>query len=155
VLRSLVDALQNEGKPEGLSPTAEKVWASMSATALLLEQLRQDTNKKTAAAASGTAPPLGTIKYPRAPDAKLREVVVKLAELLEVANARVVRAIDDEARMKEASKRLEVKVAQIVSKAASKTSTNSSAEHIDCLRQLVSEQSFTSLTPLFTIFSFF
>jgi hypothetical protein len=129
VLQSLVDALQSFGRPDGLSPTAEKVWASTAAAALLLDALRTTSDAK----------PPG--KYlPRAADAKLREVVVALAELLAVANARVVRAIDDEARLKEAAKRLEAKVAQVVSKATfakQEAAPTPPAEHVDCLRQLV------------------
>jgi hypothetical protein len=97
-----------EARPDGLSPTASKLWASTSAAASLLRSLEADSKARA----------LAKPRTLSAADGKLREVVVGLAELLEVANARVVKALDDEGKNKEAIQRLESKIAQIISKTA-------------------------------------
>jgi hypothetical protein len=102
-----------------------------------------------------------------ATDGKMKEVVVALAELLDVANTRVVKALDNEGKLKEAMKRLEGKVAQVVAmkKPSSSSSSSSSssrhstsrssslgvsfeADHLQCLKELVG-----TLTP-YTVSNF-
>ena len=75
-----------------------------------------------------------------AADGKMRELVMMMAELLEVANARVVKAVDDHGKLRETTKSLEAKVARIVSiagKGGVGATGSAAAEHAGTLKELV------------------
>jgi len=173
-----VSALHGEGRPDGLSVTASQAWASTTAAATLLEQLRfgaklgvgdddHDAKSPTPSASSPSSSSptnavtsgsklggrfslrLGSMS---AVEGKMKETVVALAELLDVANSRVVKALDNENKLKEAMKRLEGKVDKILtlkntssrhtrstptSPGQATTSIVVAEEHLQCLKGLV------------------
>ena len=144
-LREILETTYKK-KPEGLSPFAEKLWASSSIATAQLDRVRRDM---TALATTGHGANISAV------DTKLRGIVVALADLLLSANMRVTKALDDEGALKQYMKRLESKIALIskamataqVAKAtpsplptpfASRSvSQTFLANHMSCLQELV------------------